>query len=103
MYNPFTGPPPKEPPSARELILDRLRKGVPPELVARAAGVPWDSLKEDPEIDMALAEGEIHLFEQARDSGVTGTIRAAMRWESKSWQPKAEVQLGLSLEDYLRD
>ena len=84
-------------------MLARLAEGVPPELATRAAGVTMDSLKDDPEVDKALAEGEILLFERARDSGVTGVVRAAMRYESKSWQPKAEVQFGLSLEDYLKD
>ena len=84
-------------------MLQRLRDGVPPELVTRAAGVSMDSLKDDPEVDKALAEGEILLFERARDSGVTGVVRAAMRYEAKTWQQKAEVPTGMSLEDYLRD
>ena len=84
-------------------MLDRLRNGVPPELATRAAGVTMDSLKGDPEADVALAEGEILLFERARDSGVTGIVRAAMRRESQSWQPKAEPNLGQSLEDLLRE
>lgn len=83
-------------------MLQRLREGVPPELAARAAGVVVESLKGDLEADRALAEGEILLFERARDSGVTGTVRAAMRRESQSWMPKAEVTIGLSLEDYLK-
>ena len=87
----------------REVMLDRLREGVPPELATRAAGVHIDSLKDDAEADKALAEGEILLFERARDSGVTGTIRAAMRREANSWMPKAEVTIGMTLEDYLRD
>jgi hypothetical protein len=77
--------------------------GVPPELATRAAGVTMDSLKGDPEIDKALAEGEILLFERARDSGVTGVVRAAMRYEAKSWNLKAEGSTGTSLEDLLRD
>lgn len=84
-------------------MLKRLREGVPPELVARAAGIPFESFKGDAEIDCAMAEGEIKLFEQARDSGVTGTIRAAMFREAKSWQPKAEPMQGATLEDLLRD
>lgn len=84
-------------------MLQRLREGVPPELATRAAGVTMDSLKGDPEVDKALAEGEILLFERARDSGVTGVVRAAMRYESKTWQAKAEPATGMSLEDYLRD
>jgi len=84
-------------------MLVRVREGVPPELAARAAGVLLESLKDDPEFDIALAEGEILLFERARDSGVTGAVRAAMRREVNSWMPKAEVTLGLSLEDYLKD
>jgi hypothetical protein len=90
------------PETPRETMLRRLREGVPPELAARAAGVPAESFKDDSEIDMALAEGEILLFERARDSGVTGTIRAAMRREASSWMPKAEVMVGLTLEDYLK-
>lgn len=72
-------------------------------MAVRAAGTTWDAIKDDPEVDMALAEGEIKLFEQARDSGVSGTIRAAMRREAKTWQAKAEIDLGKSLEDYLCD
>lgn len=87
----------------REIMLDRLREGVPPELASRAAGIEWETVKDDAEIDKALAEGEILLFERARDSGVTGVVRAAMRNESKTWNSKTEVQVGLSLEDYLRD
>lgn len=84
-------------------MLKRLREGVPPELAARAAGIAFESLKDDRDVDMALAEGEIMLFERARDSGVTGTVRAAMRREANSWMPKAEVTIGLCLEDYLKD
>lgn len=84
-------------------MLERLREGVPPELAARAAGVKWDDIKNSPEIDKALAEGEILLFERARDSGVTGVVRAAQRYETKSWNPKVEATLGLTLEDYLKD
>jgi len=87
----------------REIMLDRLRNGVPAELACRAVGILWETVKDDAEIDKALAEGEILLFERARDSGVTGVVRAALRNETKSWVPKAEAQLGLSLEDYLRD
>lgn len=87
----------------REVMIERLREGVPPELAARAAGIDWAGVKDDPEIDKALAEGEILLFERARDSGVTGVVRAALRNETKSWIPKAEAQLGVSLEDLLRD
>jgi hypothetical protein len=93
----------KTPQTPRELLLRRLSEGVPPELATRAAGITMDSIKDDPDIDRALAEGEILLFERARDSGVTGVIRAAMRHEVKTWQQKAEVNVGLSLEDYLRD
>lgn len=84
-------------------MLERLREGVPCELAARAAGVDWNTVKDKPETDKAVAEGEILLFERARDSGVTGVVRAALRNETKSWVPKAEASLGLSLEDYLRD
>jgi hypothetical protein len=84
-------------------MLERLAEGVPPDLATRAAGIEWGAIKDDPEVVKAIAEGEILLFTRARDSGVTGVVRAAMRYESKSWQPKAEVQTGMSLEDYLRD
>lgn len=84
-------------------MLQRLREGVPYDIAARAAGIDWETEKENPDVVRALAEGEIRLFEQARDSGVTGTIRAAMRQESKSWNVKTETQIGLTLEDYLRD
>lgn len=87
----------------RELLLHRLSEGVPPELACRAAGVEWASIKDDPDVDMALAEGEILLFERARDSGVTGVVRAAMRYETKSWHPKVEASPGETLEDLLRD
>jgi hypothetical protein len=99
MFGPWTAQHKKP----RELMLQRLRDGVPPELAARAAGVTMESLTDDREVDMALAEGEILLFERARDSGVTGVVRAAMRREAKSWMPKAEVEIGLRLEDYLKD
>jgi hypothetical protein len=92
--------PPKTP---REIMLERLRNGVPAELATRAAGVRLEDVREDPEFDKAVAEGEIMLFERARDSGVTGAVRAAMRQEAKTWQPKAEGQPGMTLEDYLRD
>ena len=68
----------------RDVLLERLREGVPPELASRAAGIDWETLKNDVEIDKALAEGEILLFERARDSGVTGVVRAALRNETKS-------------------
>lgn len=84
-------------------MIARLQEGVPPELATRAAGIEWDSIKDEPEVVKALAEGEIALFERARDSGVTGTVRAALRYETKSWVPKADADLGRSLEDYLRD
>lgn len=84
-------------------MLVRLKEGVPPELAVRAAGVTWENIKDDPEVDKALAEGEILLFERARDSGVTGVVRAAMRRETKTWTPKAEPNSAQSLEDLLRD
>lgn len=84
-------------------MLQRLREGVPPELATRAAGIAWDEIKDDPEVVKALAEGEILLFERARDSGVTGVVRAAMRYETRTWTPKAEPNSGATLEDYLRD
>lgn len=95
--------PKRTPETPRDTLLRRLSEGVPPELATRAAGVSWDEIKNDPDVDKALAEGEILLFERARDSGVSGVVRAAMRYESKTWQPKAEVQIGMTLEDYLRD
>lgn len=99
MFGPWT----VQPKTPRDIMLQRLRDGVPPELVTRAAGITMESLKDDREVDMALAEGEILLFERARDSGVTGVVRAAMRREAKSWMPKAEVEIGMRLEDYLKD
>ena len=84
-------------------MIERLRDGVPLKLAARAAGIDAAALKDDPEIDMALAEGEIKLFERARDSGVTGAVRAAMRREAETWLPTAEPNSGASLEDLLRD
>lgn len=94
---------PKQPlETPREQFLKRLSEGVPPELATRAYGADWNTLKDDPEVVKALAEGEILLFERARDSGVTGVLRAAMRYEASSWLPKAEPNLGTSLEDLLR-
>jgi len=84
-------------------MLQRLCEGVPIELAATAAGTTVDAVKDDPEVQVAVAEGEILLFERARDSGVTGVVRAAMRHETKTWTPKAEATIGLSLEDLLRD
>ena len=84
-------------------MLRRLREGVPAELAVRAAGVTLESLQGDAEADKALAEGEITLFERARDSGVTGAVRAAMRYEAKTWSTTAEPMSGQSLEDLLRD
>lgn len=77
--------------------------GVPPDLASKAYGPEWEALKDSPEITKAIAEGEILLFERARDSGVTGVIRAAMRRETNTWTPKAEGPSGNSLEDLLRD
>lgn len=91
------------PKTPREIMLERLVEGVPPDLAARAAGIEWDAIKDDPEVVKAVAEGEILLFTRARDSGVTGVVRAAMRYETKTWTPKAEPNLGMSLEDYLKD
>lgn len=100
----FGQPPPQKPPQTpMDVLLGRLRDGVPPELATRAAGIPWDEIKDDPEVDKALAEGEIKLFEQARDGSASGVIRAAMRREAKTWQVKAEVPTGTTLEDLLRD
>jgi hypothetical protein len=84
-------------------MLERLSTGVPPELVCKAHQITMEALNADPEAVVAMAEGEILLFERARDSGVTGIVRAAMRHEAKTWQPKAEVQQGQTLEDLLRD
>ena len=96
------GYPQKQPQTPRQLLLERLSDGVPPELACRAAGIAWDAIKDDPEVDKALAEGEILLFTRARDSGVTGVIRAAMRYEAKSWNVKAETPTGVTLEELLR-
>lgn len=98
----FGQPQPKPPETPRETLLRRLSEGVPPELATRAAGIAWGEIKDDPDVDRALAEGEILLFERARDSGVTGVVRAAMRYEAKSWNVKAEVPSGTTLEDLLR-
>ena len=91
------------PATPRELFLGRLRDGVPLKLAARAAGFDPAQFKDDTEVDMAMAEGEILLFERARDSGVTGAVRAAMRREAETWLPTAEPNSGASLEDLLRD
>lgn len=103
MLYPWTYAQKPKPTTPREFLLEKLSEGVPRELACRAYGIDWDSIKNDPEVDRALAEGEMLLFERARDSGVTGVVRAALRNETKSWVPKAEAQLGLSLEDYLKD
>ena len=97
--NPFH----KEPETPRQALLRRLGEGVPPELAVRAAGVMWETIKDDPEVDKALAEGEILLFERARDSGVTGVVRAALRRETRTWASTAEPNSGATLEDLLRD
>lgn len=97
--------PPKKPQAPRDIFLERLRQGVPPDLACRAYGVKWDDVKNEPDVDAAAAEGEIFLFERARDSGVTGIVRSAMRYESKTWQPKPDGSAGSgqSLEDLLQD
>jgi hypothetical protein len=100
---PWGFPTNKAPVTPYEVLLDRLANGVPPELATRASGLDWEALKDRPEVVQALAEGEILLFERARDSGVTGVVRAAMRYETKTWTPKAEPNSGASLEDLLRD
>lgn len=84
-------------------MLAWLRDGVPHELATGATGIDWEAVKTDPEVIKALAEGQILLFERARDSGVTGVVRAALRNETKSWVPKAEATVGMTLEDYLKD
>lgn len=94
---------PKKEETPRDKLLRRLRDGVPPELVCRAHQTDMEALNADPEAVIAMAEGEIMLFERARDSGVTGIVRSAMRYESRTWQPKAEPNSGQSLEDLLRD
>lgn len=102
---PWNWPPQKKVPTTpREIFLDRLANGVPPELACAAAGFEWEAVKDDPEVIKAAAEGEILLFERARDSSVTGVVRAAMRRETKTWLPTAEpTPGGLSLEDLLRE
>lgn len=100
---PFTQQP-KGPETPREVLVRRLAEGVPKELACRAAGIEWESIKDDDDVQKALAEGEILLFERARDSGVTGIVRAALRHETKTWIPKVEpIGDGKALEDYLRD
>jgi hypothetical protein len=91
------------PTTPREIMLQRLSEGVPPELAARAAGIDMATFEGDEEITKAIAEGEILLFERSRDSGVTGVVRAAQRHETKSWTPKAEATVGLTIEDLLKD
>lgn len=93
----------QQPQTPREVLVRRLSEGVPSELACRAAGIDWETIRNDEDVVKALAEGEILLFERARDSGVTGVVRAALRHETKSWTPKAEASIGLSLEDLLRD
>lgn len=96
-------PPPPKPKTPWEQLIERLSNGVPPDIACRAGGFDWEAIKKQPEVDKALAEGEVLLFERARDSGVTGVVRAAMRHETKTWTPKAEpMQPGGSLEDLLR-
>lgn len=95
---------PQQPKTPWETLLERLSYGVPPDIACRAGGFDWNAIKDKPEIDKALAEGEVLLFERARDSGVTGVVRAAMRREANSWLPKAEPTVpGGTLEDLLRD
>ena len=84
-------------------MLRRISEGVPPLLAARAAALDWETIKEEPDVVIAIAEGEIRLFEIVRDGSATGSIRSAQRHEANTWQPKAEVTLGVSLEDLLRD
>lgn len=84
-------------------MLRRMGEGVPPELCASAAGFDYAALKEDPEVVQAVAEGQIALFERARDGGVSGAVRAAMRYETATWTPKAEPNLEATLEDLLRE
>lgn len=96
-------PPPPQPKTPWETLLERLSAGVPPDIACRAAGIDWETIKDRPEVDKALAEGEVLLFERARDSGVTGVVRAAMRHETKTWTPKAEpAPSGGTLEELLR-
>lgn len=76
---------------------------MPFDLAVRAAGFEAEAMKADPEVGKAIAEGEILLFERARDSGVTGAVRAAMRQEANTWATSAEPATGKTLEDYLKD
>lgn len=100
-WPPFTTSKPEL--TGRALMLERLKQGIPPKLAATAAGIEWQAVKEEPEVVQAVAEGEILLFERARDGGVSGTIRAAMRYETETWTPKAEpVNNLLSVEELLR-
>jgi hypothetical protein len=84
-------------------LLEWLREGVPPEDACEALALAWEVERQQPDVVQAAARGRVELFIRAKDSGVTGVIRAAMRVESKSWQPKAEPMQGLTLEDLLRD
>ena len=103
MFTPWSQPPPQQK-TPRQIMLERLSNGVPPELVCKAHSTTMEALQADPDAVIAMAEGEIMLFERARDSGVTGIVRSAMRYEAKTWQPKAEPgSSGQSLEDLLRE
>ena len=94
---------PKQPQTPREQLLAWLAEGVPPEDACEALGMAWAVEKLQPDATRAAARGRVELFIRAKDSGVTGVIRAAMRVEAKSWQPKAEPPQGATLEDLLRD
>lgn len=94
---------PKQPQTPREQLLVWLAEGVPPEDACEALGMTWDTEKQAADVVRAAARGRVELFIRAKDSGVTGVIRAAMRVEAKSWSTKAEPSSAQSLEDLLRD
>ena len=101
IFNPWAQPPQLKTP--REQVLSWLGEGVPPEDACEAMALDWEQEKNALDMQRAAARGRVELFIRAKDSGVTGVIRAAMRVESKSWGPKAEAAQGGTLEDLLRD
>ena len=50
----------------REIMIERLREGVPPELASRAAGIDWADVKDDPEIDKALCRRRKYCYSSGR-------------------------------------
>ena|SRR6478672_4109663 len=78
--NPF-----KSTPDPREVLLMRLREGVPADLLG-----PLDM--KDPEIAEAAREGAIKTFENLRDCGnATALLAAARRYELGSYRATVDV------------